>query len=152
MKGWRGRRHWISNLSQMQVQPWTDCKRAVCHLLFPQTIFCQAEGEKKNAGPDWICPPFLPWPTPKSHWVIELNYCCKGYVASRAQITHLSRGEMVCQLLPPTLDLSSKDDCGEDGGTKITRRRSCSSKGSKLDKNRWPLWNILKYIDLYWKV
>lgn len=61
--------------------------------------------------------------------VIEPNYCCKIYMASRAQITHLSRGEMVCQLLPPTLDLSSKDDCGEDGGTKITRRRSCSSKG-----------------------
>lgn len=73
----------------------------------PAAYFLPSGGREKknNAGPDWICPPLLPWPIPKSHWVIKLNYCCKTYVARRApkHIHYVARERVRCSRPPWTL-------------------------------------------------
>lgn len=112
-----GRRRCSSSLSQLQVQPWMDRKRAVCHWLSCRLFSAEKRGggEKKkphsltawprcsyNGDSGYICPPLLPWPTPKSHRVIKLNYCSKTSVAHRPpkHIHHVAR-ERVSRSRPP---------------------------------------------------
>lgn len=117
MERWRGKRRCISSLSLMQVHPWMDCKRAVCHLLSCRLFSAEKRGgkEKKkpysltdwpccsfNGGPGCIRPPPLPWPTPKSHRVIKLHYCSKTSVAHRPSqhIHHVARERVGCSRPP----------------------------------------------------
>lgn len=120
MKGWRGKRRCISSLTQMQVHPWMDCKRAVCHRLSGRLFFCREErrGEKRkhysptawpccsyNEGPACLHPPLLSWPTPKSHQIMELHYCSKISLAGRPA----SMWQQSVSVAPAHRDSSNQD-------------------------------------------